>query len=191
MNKHPYINGLIIIVVFVVVVAMAGYVYISTGMYNIAATDHHNALTRRLIGITTDASIERRAEGIAVPTQASLEDSLKGFPHYNEMCVDCHGAPGIDRSDIGKGIYPRGPLLAKHDSDLSPAEMFWIIKNGIKLTGMPAFGLTHTDEQIWEIVAFTRYMPHISSEDYAKLQDTMKMNMEEEMEMGEHQHSHE
>jgi cytochrome c len=190
MRSHPFLWTLIIIIVFVVVVAIAGYIYVGSGSYNIAATSPHRAFTLFMIDKMTDASIEKHSQGIQVPVQAGLEDTLKGFPHYNDMCIDCHGAPGIGRTEFGEGLYPKGPSLAAHESDLSPAEMFWIVKNGIKMTGMPAFAPTHSDEQIWNIVAFVRYLPHISYNDYLNIQDTLSSEMPEDMHGGEEEHEH-
>jgi mono/diheme cytochrome c family protein len=78
----------------------------------------------------------------------------EGFGHYNEMCVICHGAPGIEPSEMTKGLYPEPPRFYKSDDMPETDEAFWIIKYGIKLTSMPAFAPTHTDNNIWAITAF-------------------------------------
>ena len=85
------------------------------------------------------------------------------------MCEECHGAPGVERSEMGKGLYPRGPKLLWAAKEDSPSELFWITKNGIKMTGMPAFGPTHSDEEIWAIVAFVKKLPGIDSAFYDEL----------------------
>jgi mono/diheme cytochrome c family protein len=86
------------------------------------------------------------------------------------MCVGCHGAPGKDPSEIGKGLRPRPPDLAKAALQLDKGELFWIVKNGIKMAGMPAFGATHRDRTIWNIVGFVQeQLPNLTAEQYQDL----------------------
>ena len=85
------------------------------------------------------------------------------------MCVTCHGAPGVERGTLGKGINPKPPNLAKEAGEWSDRELFWITKHGIKLAGMPAFGVTHSDEELWAIVAFLRRLETMSAEEYRRL----------------------
>jgi mono/diheme cytochrome c family protein len=81
------------------------------------------------------------------------------------MCVGCHGAPGKDPSEIGNGLRPRPPDLAKAALQLDKGELFWIVKNGIKMAGMPAFGATHRDRTIWNIVGFVQeQLPNLTAE---------------------------
>jgi cytochrome c len=88
---------------------------------------------------------------------------------YNEACVYCHGAPGKDPTDIGKGLNPEPPYLPDVVARWSSAEPFWIAKNGIRMTGMPAFGSTHKDEEIWKVVAFVQRLPMVTEGDYVKI----------------------
>jgi hypothetical protein len=92
-----------------------------------------------------------------------------GFDEYREMCVACHGAPGVERGALGKGINPEPPDLAKESAEWSDRELFWITKHGIKMAGMPAFGITHSDEELWGIVAFVRRLESMSPEEYRRL----------------------
>src|SRR5688500_20399506 len=85
------------------------------------------------------------------------------------MCVASHGAPGVERGILGKGINPEPPALAVEAGEGSDSELFWIIKNGIKMAGMPAFGATHTDEQLWGILAFLRQLQDLSPQEYARV----------------------
>jgi cytochrome c553 len=92
-----------------------------------------------------------------------------GFEEFHEMCVVCHGAPGVERSALGEGINPKPPDLAKEAAEWSNRELFWITKHGIKLAGMPAFGVTHTDQDLWGIVAFLRRLQNMSPAEYHQL----------------------
>lgn len=145
-------------------------IFIQTGFYDVSASSPDPRPIRWILGTTSNNSIEHYAKGIALP---SLTDSLmikEGFDHYDEMCVGCHGAPGVDRSEIGKGLYPHGPNLANSAKEMMPEELYWVTKNGIKSTGMPAFGKTHSDQKIWAIVAFLEKMKNVTPQGYAAMQ---------------------
>jgi mono/diheme cytochrome c family protein len=77
-----------------------------------------------------------------------------GFEHYDQMCTVCHAGPGIEQSEISKGLNPQAPSLSDAVKEWTPRELFWIVKHGVKMTGMPSFGATHTDQEVWSIVAF-------------------------------------
>lgn len=99
----------------------------------------------------------------------SLDDpamAQQGLIYYRDKCVQCHGAPGVARQDVGKGMTPVPPNLAHTASNRTPAEIFWAIKHGIKMTGMPSWQFIFTDEEIWEIVAFMRQMSKLSPVEY-------------------------
>ena len=96
------------------------------------------------------------------------ELAVRGFADFDEMCVTCHGAPGKERSEIGKGLNPPPPDLATAARRWSDAELFWIIKNGVRMTGMPAFGKTHDDERIWALATVVRQLPDMTAERYAE-----------------------
>ncbi len=163
-------RGLKKLVMLVVVVAAAAFIFMYSGVYDIAATTPHWGPVRHLISLTVDHSVERHARGIQVP---NLQDSALirlGFGHYNEMCVTCHGAPGVKPEEFARGLYPHAPRLwGGHGGGGEEAETFWIIKHGIKMTGMPAFQPTHTDHEIWAITAFMDQFSHIDSAAYARM----------------------
>ncbi len=148
----------------------AGFIiYIRSGIYDISQLTPHNSITKSIIRTTTHSSIDARIKGIKIP--GNINDSsliIEGFTHYNEMCVACHGAPGTKPSEMTEGLYPKPPQIYKHKKEEDPAEFFWIIKNGIKMTSMPAYGPTHSDEKIWAITAFvTEKLNKMSEEEYA------------------------
>jgi mono/diheme cytochrome c family protein len=70
------------------------------------------------------------------------------------MCSTCHGGPGVSPDELAKGLYPSPPEFYKSHDMPEPAEAFWVIKNGIRLTAMPGFGPTHDDQKIWAITYF-------------------------------------
>ncbi|QNK02052.1 c-type cytochrome [Dyella telluris] len=147
------------IVVLVVVLALAGLAaFVVSGSYDIGADKPHWALTERVIGTLRDRSIERHADGISVPDLDDPQRIQRGAEHYAEMCTSCHLAPGLSQTELRKGLYPQPPDLSKHGVH-DPAEAFWVIKHGVKLTAMPAWGRSHDDAAIWDMVAFVRKLP--------------------------------
>src|SRR3546814_3659258 len=96
----------------------------------------------------------------------------KGGRYFQKGCQTCHGAPGVARSEIGQGLRPSPPDLSEHARNWSPAELFWIVKNGLKMTGMPAWRPTHSDEDLWAIVAFLMKLPQLSAEEYRAIVQT-------------------
>ncbi len=89
-----------------------------------------------------------------------------GLAHYKGMCVGCHGAPGVDPSEAGEGLNPpASDLTLGRVQKRTDGELFWLIQNGVRMTGMPAFGPTHKDEEIWKIVAFLRHLPALTPEE--------------------------
>lgn len=151
-----------------VVVLIGGVLFVYSGAFDVSARWQDGPLTRWIVVTTRDRSIETRAENIKAP--ANLNDHkvvMEGFEHYREMCVGCHLAPGMKDSEIRKGLNPRPPNLSRSDIDEDPpGEVFWVIKNGIRMTAMPAWGVTHSDEKIWAMVAFVQKLPKMTPEQY-------------------------
>lgn len=150
------------------IVAGAALAYIYSGLYNVAATAPHNALSRWILQTTQKNSVRAHAEEVGVPPQLSAEQAHHGIEHFANTCVACHGAPGVPRGELGKGLTPTPPDLAKAVTAWSDQELFWIVKHGIKFAGMPAFGPTHSDEELWGLVAFLKRLPKMSPEEYAQ-----------------------
>jgi mono/diheme cytochrome c family protein len=145
--------------------------FVGSGLYYVGADDHRTPLVLAAIQTLRERSIAARAAAIGVPR---LEDPSKisaGAERYSALCVDCHLAPGVAKSDLRKGLYPHPPNLAQKDiRDARTA--FWTIKHGIKMSAMPAWGGTLNDDAIWDIVAFLRQMPGMSPETYQQLSMT-------------------
>ena len=151
------------------IVLLGGFAVIYAGLYNVAATEPHWPVTRWILETARVRSIEAHAAGIQAPP--GLDDPAKvltGVEHYAAHCAVCHGAPGVPRGDIAQGLYPPPPDLAKTAPLYNPGELFWIVKKGIKMTGMPAWS-DHSDEELWATVAFLEKLPGMSEQDYASL----------------------
>jgi mono/diheme cytochrome c family protein len=175
----------------------AAVVAIYAGLYNIAADIPHTQPVYWLLDTIRQRSVIARARDIVVPND--LDDAKRisrGAGQYAEMCSGCHLAPGLKRTEISQGLYPRAPEL-RRKTDLTPAERFWIVKHGVKMTGMPAWGVTHDDELLWDVVAFVRKLPEMTPEQYETMVKNAPKHEElmQDMEMsgddkqnGKHEH---
>ena len=157
-------NALASIAVVILIALVGATLSAFSGMYDIGADTPHWPVTRTMIEVFRDRSIAVRTKAIDPPNLADEGLVLKGAGQYAAMCVNCHLAPGISESEIRPGLYPQPPDLSKHAVDSRAA--FWVIKHGIKMTAMPAWGRTHDDATIWSIVAFVSRLPHMSPQAY-------------------------
>jgi len=152
-----------------VIAFISGVVVMFSGLINVAATNPHHPVTNFILSTTMDHSVRAHAKGITAPPLDDPRMIMDGFRHYREMCVDCHLAPGIDSTEISEGLMPRPPRLQEEVEEWTPEELFWVTKNGVKMTGMPAWGPTHSDAKIWAIVAFLEKLPHMTAEQYQEM----------------------
>ena len=134
------------------------------GMYHIGVDTPHWDITRKLIEVVRDRSIAARTRNVEVPDLRDEQLVLKGAGQYAAMCANCHLAPQQQDSEIRPGLYPKPPNLSEQRFD--PKTVFWVTKHGLKMSGMPAWGLGHDDATIWSIVAFVTKLPGLSAEHY-------------------------
>lgn len=156
--------------------AVVGLMVIFFGWFNVSTTWKDPALVLWVLETTSENSVKQRAKDIEVPPLGSEEQIKNGFQSFRVMCAGCHTAPGEDPSPMAQGLNPEAPDLAEEAEHMSPAEIFWVIKNGIRMTGMPGWGLTHTDEQIWEMVSFILELPEMSILDYLFLNSEVPLD---------------
>lgn len=138
------------------------------GLAPVAATDEHSAIVRWSLHRSMESAVRRQAREVSKPAGLDLQDRAlaeKAFGHYSVACTTCHGAPGRG-ADPWMVTSPQAPLLVQTASKWSDEELYWIIKNGIKMTGMPALGPTHKDEHLWAIAAFVRQLPSMTAAEY-------------------------
>ncbi len=175
---------LIAILCFLIVLITA---YIWSGRYNVSATKPHWGITLWFLEKVREQSISAHSRTIPILSSENPERLNIGFRNYHAMCRTCHGAPGYSRTEIAKGLYPAPPDLASEDvqKTLNDAELYWIVENGIKMTGMPAFGPTHSKDELWGIVAFVRHLPNLNPEEYQAM--VKKAGFKEE---GAEEHHH-
>ncbi|HEX7732678.1 MAG TPA: cytochrome c [Rhodanobacter sp.] len=154
---------LVAVATFAVLVAGA-VAYAWSGLYDIGADAPHWKPTYALLETLRDRSIRARARNLVAPDLEDPQLILKGAGQYAAMCAGCHLAPGVRDSEIRAGLYPRPPNLSRQRVD--PAAAFWVVKHGIKMSAMPAWGGSHDDATVWSMVAFLRKLPGMTPAQY-------------------------
>ena len=150
----------------IAVCAVLSVGFVFSGLANVAASNPENALVEWVLSTTMKRSVSARARNIDAPDLTDEGRIREGLSQYAGMCVDCHGAPGVEPSGFIRGLNPPAPILVEEVHEWDAAELFWITKHGVKMTGMPAFGHAHSDEEIWAMVAFLQHMPTLSPQEY-------------------------
>ncbi len=151
-----------------IIVAVAAGVYFFGGFYSIAATQPDPGIVAWALQTVRNASISRHATdtppaGLDAP--ATIQAGARAFAARG--CTTCHGGPGVMWAKFSEGLRPDPPDLKEIVGDLTPAQIFWVVKNGINMTGMPSFATAEVpDQEIWAIAAFAKKLPDISEADY-------------------------
>jgi mono/diheme cytochrome c family protein len=150
-----------------IILAIASTAYFFGGFYSVAATEEEAGGVQWALIQVRSASINHHA--VDVPP-AKLDDAARiqaGAKIFAAIgCVNCHGAPGVKWAKFSEGLQPDPPELKDVVDHRSPAQLFWVIKNGIKMTGMPAFARAAKDDDLWSIVAFLKKLPTVTDGDY-------------------------
>jgi mono/diheme cytochrome c family protein len=163
------ISSVVIVLSAVAAGAIAvGFTVLYTGFYNVAATHQHLRLTNELLEVGLRESIERHAREVEVPDLADPALVERGVALYHAHCAQCHGAPGLAPRPFALGLTPLPKNLAYLARQRSAAELYWVTRNGIKMTGMPAWRFRLPERDLWAVVAFVRQLPLIAPIEYAR-----------------------
>ena len=151
-----------------IIVAVVAGAFFFGGFYSVAGTAEDPAFVKWALIQVRTASIARHAQDrppADLNDQARVQAGARAFAAQG--CANCHGAPGVEWAKYSEGLHPDPPDLKKVVNDRTPAELFWVVKNGINMTGMPSFALAGAkDEDIWSIAAFLKKLPTVSEADY-------------------------
>jgi mono/diheme cytochrome c family protein len=164
-NLGSAVLGGITTIAILIIVAWA---YAAMGFYDIGADAPHLAVTKSFMGYVRERSIATRAGDITVPSLNEPGRVADGAADYDAMCTGCHLAPGMKENEMRPGLNPKPPKLAAIPA-LPPAVQFWVIKHGVKMSAMPAWGKTHSDDEIWNMVAFLQKLPKLTPGQYKML----------------------
>jgi hypothetical protein len=151
-----------------VIVPLASFAFIKSGLFNVAASHPHTKLTEWITHETMIHSARRHGSDIKPPERFTVAEVVGGFCSYETHCVDCHGAAGVARAQWAAGMEPAPPYLLDATSQWTAPQLFWIAKNGIKMTGMPSWRDTMSDRQIWDIIVFLEESRQLPPQTYAK-----------------------
>lgn len=157
---------LVILTASVGSLSLAGFAVLYSGVYDTSLRRTNTA--RSSTGYWRQvlrSSVRHRAGAISVPALSDPPLVENGFRCYRDYCVQCHGAPGVARDDVGKGLLPVPNNLVQTAREWPPTELYWVSKYGIKTTGMPAWGYRLADQELWAIVAFLQQMPLLAPKD--------------------------
>lgn len=157
------------IIVLLGVSGAAAFIY--TGRYNVAATDKHWPITYWFLDTARVRSIKAHAAAAGIVVPPGYDDPTKvvsAVAHFSAHCALCHGAPGVDRDDIAAGMYPQPPDLTDVSKRYTPAELFWILKHGIKMSAMPSMA-DDSDDLLWATVALLEKLSGMTPKQYNKL----------------------
>lgn len=171
-----------IITIGLVLAGLAAVVVIYSGLYPMAADIPRPSLTSDLFATLKRSYVQRQARDIPVPQLRDAALVQQGFILHREHCVVCHGAPGVANEQIGRGIDPLPPNLATAVTRWSEAETYVILTHGLRMSGMPSFGVVLSESERWSVVAFLRQLPWLSPFEYrswAKAFDDKKPEMVE------------
>ena len=138
------------------------------GVYDVASNVQHTQPVYSLLETAMRQSVRWRARGIEAPPLGDPRQLAQGAACYRARCVRCHGAPGVAQDDIGKSMQPLpGPLVDARQR-WSARELYWLTRNGIKMSGMPAWEYRLSDQELWAVVAFVERLPDMTPQAYAQ-----------------------
>lgn len=179
----------IAMLVLIAIAAVGAVSFAYSGVYDIGADAPHTRPVFALMQTLRERSIRERSRDIVVPGLGDGQLILKGAGQYAAMCTGCHLKPGMRDSEIRRGLYPQPPNLSQVRID--PRDAFWVIKHGVKMSAMPAWGASHDDATIWSMVAFLQKLPDLTPAQYKELVDKAPPDEDMDMDTDEHaDHDH-
>ncbi|RZI97077.1 MAG: c-type cytochrome [Variovorax sp.] len=139
------------------------------GLYNVASTEQHTQIVYSVLERAMRQSVRLRARDIEAPKLDDEARVVRGATVFRDKCVQCHGAPGVAQSDIGKSMQPVPGPLVDAAQRWRPRELYWLTRHGIKMSGMPAWEFHLSDEELWSVVAFIGRLPQLSPQQYSQI----------------------
>jgi mono/diheme cytochrome c family protein len=155
----------------ILLLCAVGAVVVYGGRMSVAASGPPDMIDK-VAPVARDKAVARQAAAMSLPTDPAA--AARGMEHYGENCLPCHGAPGVKPMELAQGMNPAPPELdSPHTRALSDGEVFWIVKNGIRASGRPGFGVNHQDTEIQDIAAFVRHLPSLTTGEKQELAEAL------------------
>jgi mono/diheme cytochrome c family protein len=181
---------LLALLMVVVVAAVYGATLIRRGF---SAKEQPSALETGVARAVRNMAIPTRARYEKNPFTPSPESLTEGREHFADHCATCHANDGTGQTEIGQNLYPKAPdMRLPRTQNLTDAEIFYIIQNGVRLTGMPAWGESHDADDTWKLVLFIRHLPQLTPEEQKDMERFNPKSAEEPAgeQGGEENHHH-
>jgi mono/diheme cytochrome c family protein len=150
--------------------AIALLATIYSGAYDVSAIHQHTRPVHWALEVSMRQAVKLSAKGMQAPALDDPALAQRGVVLYRQSCLQCHGAPGVAPHPFARGLMPLPNSLAQTALEWTPAELFWVTKNGLKMTGMPAWEYRYADEDLWAIVAFLKLMPKLTANAFKELE---------------------
>jgi mono/diheme cytochrome c family protein len=166
----PYQRIILTVIVTAIVVlgaeVCAALAVMWWGLVNVGADHPHPQAVQWYLSNAMTYSVQEHAQGLKAPAQVPI---AQGASEYGHRCVFCHGAPGVEPGAVAAGLSPDPPDLTETANDWTVEQVYWIATHGVGDTGMPAFGPTHEEPELWAIACFVKQLPHLTPADYKRL----------------------
>jgi mono/diheme cytochrome c family protein len=148
----------------VVVLVLAGFSYVRFGLVDSRADIPVNGIEQKIAMPSLDASVDRHAPEIKNPVDATDANLSAGMKIYQINCASCHGDVSHPEGALADALYPRAPQFVLDSPDMPENQNFYIIQHGIRLSGMPAWRQSLSDQQMWQVTAFLSHMNKLPTE---------------------------
>jgi mono/diheme cytochrome c family protein len=186
MRRHPLL--LSITLAGIAGAGALGWVTIRRGF---SARDNPSGIEKLVATTARQLAVPSQYRQLLNPLSASSDNLHAGMEHFADHCTTCHANDGSGDTLFGKGLYPKPPdMRAKETQNKSDGELYWTIENGIRLSGMPAFGEEHAkagDMETWNLVLFIRHLPNQTAEELKHMEQLNPKTDKERMEEDEEQ----
>ena len=165
-------RGTLLLMLLIAVVLAVGFVSYSLLHNGVSAKATPTALEVMMARKARHMALPSSARALTNPVAASEENLRDGRLHFADHCAICHGNDGSCDTMMGSGLYPKPPDLRLTETQkLSDGELFWIIENGVRFTGMPAFSTRHSSpEDSWKLVLFIRHLPQLTADERIEME---------------------
>lgn len=172
---RPWWLAVKLLVGTILLATAGGVVVIYTGAYPVGADEEHWPWAHRLLETARERSVMRAARRVEVRLPRLDEDALlSAVAGFEDMCAACHAPPGRSPTALARGLNPPAPDLRVAAQQRSESELYWVTRNGIRMTGMPAWGVTHSDDELWPLVALILRFPELGEGEYERLLATAR-----------------